>query len=266
MVLKPKVIEKIRKLRFEEGLSIRLIAAKLRLSPTTVAKHIKAMENEETVASTKTRSGTRKETKRLDDDLPGEYEMLDRIISELTSSHKRPAIVRMVENHLGDPRKGLDALAEALTLAAINPHEKKLILRNWADHVGIKDISRYIDVEKKEEKRLPEKKVDPFLEQIHEEENKYLQQTLELSKIISKPEEKPAEEKIPYVVDGIMLKLTFQEFLDWKRFESDRETARLEREECRERDERRRKELAEEERRKKEEERREDLKRRGWPV
>ena len=270
MVLKPKVIKKIRKLRFEEGLSIRLIAAKLRLSPTTVAKHIKDMNDEETGISSKTRSVTHEGKKRSDDDLPGEYEMLDRIISELTSSQKRPAIVRMVVPYLPNPRKGLDVLAEALTLAAINPHEKEFILRNWADHVGIKDISRYIDVKKKEERKLPEKKLDPLLEQIYEERDKYLQQTLDLSKTIAKPEEKPVVERFPFVIDGMMLKLTFQELLEWKKYVAEREEARMEREERRKEEERLRKELAqekeEEERRKKDEEWREDARRRGLNV
>jgi len=163
MVLKINIIKKIRKLRFEKGLSIREIATKLRLSPTTVAKHIKHMDDEEKVACKKTRLVPHKEKKGFDSDRLDESEVLDKIISEVTSSQKRPAIVRMVENHLGDPRKDLDVLAEALTLAAINPHEKELILRNWAAHVGIKDISRYIDVEKKEEKKLPEKKWIQFL-------------------------------------------------------------------------------------------------------
>jgi len=233
MVLKPYVVRKIRKLRFEEGLSIRLIGKKLHISPNSVTNYIKHIDNEEKVVPKKTRSVIHKKNMRPDDDLD-ESEMLDRIISEITYNSRRPGIVRMVAPYLSYPRKSLDVLAEALDLAEIKLHEKEFILRNWALLVGIKDISRYINVEKKEEKRSPEKKVDPILEQIHEEENKYFQQTLELSKIISKPEEKPAEEKIPYVVDGIMLKLTFQELLEWKKYVAEREEARMEREEHRE--------------------------------
>jgi IS30 family transposase len=144
MVLRPDVKEKIQKLRFKDNLSIRMIARQLRLSPTTVAKYCAQGENQGNIVSPSSRSERNEGNKKLDDDCLDEYEMLDRIISEVTSNFRRPGIVRMVAPYLSNPRKSLSVLAEALTLTGISQGDKKLILRNWADHVGIKgDISEY---------------------------------------------------------------------------------------------------------------------------
>jgi len=284
MVIRPDVKEKIQKLRFEDNLSIRTIAKRLRLSPTTVAKYCAHGENQENIVSPNSRSERNAENKRLDDDCLDEYEMLDRIISEITSNFRRPAIVRMVAPYLSNPRKSLSVLAEALTLAEIKPGDKKLILRNWALHVGIKeDISGYFTGKEKETRRVPEKP-DPLLEQLDREGDKMLQEYAALSPVVEKPPEKPVEEKKLYYFDGEMLYLTHAESLIFEQYEQEQKKIKKEREKRREEEERkkeeerRRKELAaeeerrkkelvaDEERRKKDEEWREDARRRGWNV
>ena len=238
----------------------------MNISPTTVFKCLRWGDIEEKVVSKKTRSVTRKEKKGFDSDLLDESEVLDRIISEVTSNHKRPGIVRMVEPYLCYPRKGLDVLAEALDLTEIKLSEKKLILRNWADHVGIEDISKYIDVKKKEDEVDTGGAIDKEMEKMMKDEirqlkllrmRKYrrmLEQELQEPKPESKKEE---EEKQTMIVDGVFLKVTLQEMLAWKRYLSQEKERQEERELRREAEERRREELTEEEQRKKDEERRE---------
>jgi len=284
MALRPHVMKKIHKLRFEDGLSIRAIAKRLRLSPTTVEKYCARWENQEKIVSPENRSDMDAENKRLDDSFPDESAMLDRIISEVTSDRRRPGIVRRVAQYLSNPRKGLSVLAETLTLVEIKPNDKKLILRNWADHVGIKeDISEYFTVEETEKKRAPEKP-NPWLEQLNQERDKMIQEYSALSPIVEKPPEKPAEKKKLYYFDGELLYLTHAESLIFEQYEQEQKKIKKEREKRREEEERkkeeehrkkelaaeeerRRKELtAEEERRKKDEEWREDARRRGWNV
>jgi hypothetical protein len=146
MVLSENVIKKIRKLRVENGLSIRMIGKKLHCSPITITKYIKHMEGEETGVSNETRAVTLREKNVFKHEPVDNYEMLDTIISEITSDCRRPGIVRMVAPYLSDPRKSLTVLAKALTIAEINPHEKEFILRNWANYVGIKNINDYIRI------------------------------------------------------------------------------------------------------------------------
>lgn len=146
MMLSANVIKKIRKLRVEDGLSIRIIGKKLHCSPTTITKYIEHMEGEETGVSNKTSVVTLRGKNVFRHEPVDNYEMLDMIISEITSDYRRPAIVRMVGPYLSDPRKSLVVLAEALTIAEINPHDKEFILRNWADYVGIKNINDYVGI------------------------------------------------------------------------------------------------------------------------
>jgi len=132
MTTKKSIVNKIKKLRFEKGLSIQRIAVKLHLSPNTVIKYAHSMKNEEKIVPKITSSNK-------DDCFLDEPQMLDRIISEVTESPKRPDIVRLVAPFLSDPWKGFEVLVDALALAEISPHEKEFILRNWAGHVGIDD-------------------------------------------------------------------------------------------------------------------------------
>jgi len=123
-----------------------------------------------------------------------------------------------------------------------------------------------LEFRQKEEKKTPEEIMDTFLIQMYKDDIKFYTELLRIRKIGAKSEEKPKPEKIPYFVDGVTLKVTFQEFLAWKQFESEQKTARLEREERREELERRRAELEEGEWRRKDEERREDAKRKNYLI
>jgi len=135
MSIKNSIVNRIKKLRFGKRISIRRIAVKLHLSPTTVIKYVHSMKNEEKIVPKITSSDMCEGNECLD-----EPEMLDRIISEVTESQKRLDIVRLVTPFLSDPWKGFEALADVLILAGgISPHEKEFVLRNWAGYVGIDD-------------------------------------------------------------------------------------------------------------------------------
>ena len=98
-----------------------------------------------------------KKTETTEGDLPDDYlderEILDRIIAEATPTRKRKSIVRLASRHLGNKRESIEALAEALRLADMQPHLRNLILKNWASHMDIADIEDILDPEKKEEKK-----------------------------------------------------------------------------------------------------------------
>jgi len=239
MVLKNSKIKKILELR-SEGLSIRKIAKKLGISPTTVAWYIKNGYSEKKVITKKIRSVTHKKKNSFEsDDSLDEPELLNKIILEVTRNNQRPGIVRMVRRYISDPEQSVKKLAEALELAKVKSLEKKIILRNWANHVDVKDFEKYFHAERKEDNGLSKEKEETFLEDFYkkeiERETKYLKllqqrkQIKDLRRKIGEHEKKPSQDKVPYVVDGILIYVTPQELLDWKKFETEQKRAEEER-------------------------------------
>lgn len=194
------------------------------------------------------------------DEYLDEQEILEKIIAEATKTTKRPAIVRMVRRHLGDKKESVETLAEALRIADIPPSQRNLILRNWATHMDIPDIDEILKIEKSEEKIVEKKK----------EEEKELKSTIEeemersvkdevralnllrlrkerrtLERDLEEPKKEAEAEKLTHIVDGVSLKVTPQEMLAWKRWETEQKKIEEEREERKE--ERKRRETEKEE-------------------
>lgn len=140
MTLPAKVVQKIFKLR-DECYSIREIAKKLNVAKSTVERYIKKGRRQMITQSIVIRKIS---PTPVDDYEEGSMTWeLDKIISEVTNKYGRAAIIRMVRPYITDPKckdYGLSKLEEALTLGHFSPHNKELILRNWAGFVGFSDI------------------------------------------------------------------------------------------------------------------------------
>ena len=173
----------------------------------------------------------------VDDEYLDEKEILDKIIAEVSKTVKRPAIVRMVKRHLGNKRESIETLAEALRIADIPPNQRNLILKNWAAHMDIPDIENVLDIEKGEIKATEKKKdekeividIDKELLKQLEDEKRHLQllrfrrERKILEKEFQEPIKKDEDEKRTMIIDGVSLRLTPQEMLAWKRYQSEQE-------------------------------------------
>jgi IS30 family transposase len=167
MVLKKRKIKKIFELK-RTGLSIRKIAKKLGISPTTVFSYLKQGYSKEKEVSRKTTSVISREKKVFEnEEILDETELLDKIIYEVTKNPIRPAIIRYVRKHIGDKKQSIKLLAEALDIAKFSISDKTLILRNWAESKGVKDYKKYISSMEGEKNRLSDEKEESSLEQLH---------------------------------------------------------------------------------------------------
>lgn len=232
MTLSSGIIKKIFELR-DANQSIRIIAKKLKIGEATVHRYIK--KGREVALSRKSRPRRKKKTigrreavetatqktKRFDEDVHTGSQMLDMIIAEVTQSIERPAIVRMVGDHLTDSDSGMNQLAEALDLANVGTNNKQFILRNWANYAGVKNVEKYFGVEKKKNSK---EAIQDFFEELHEDELKYLRRQQRHEELVDlRKQSEEAQDKVPLVVDGVMLHVSPQVASDWRQHEAQRQ-------------------------------------------
>ncbi len=256
MTLKKGTIKKIFELRSKD-LSIRKIGKKLGISPTSVSEYIKRGYREKKAGSKKARLVTHRKKKVLDnDEILEEPELLDKIICEVTSHPARPAIVRLVSRHLENPRKSVKVLAEALDLKGITVSNKKMILRNWANQMGVKDAIKYTDsLIKKNDKVVSTTDTPltdgPVVKDHYEKVIEFLKWRKDMNDMNTElAESKPVQEKkIPHIIDGRVVYLIPSEHREWTKYEEEKRNAEKERQERKRQEEERRQREAEQENR-----------------